>query len=81
MGLYVLLLFMVLASLLWCGIVSRLGYAGPLGLLTLIPFVGLVAILYWACSESPNEAKLRRLTERRRRSWTSDEEPFAFADR
>jgi hypothetical protein len=76
----VLLIFVVvmsLVALLWCGISSRLGYPGPLGLLVLVPFAGIGLLIYWACAESPNEAKLRRLMRRGRSSPAfEDDEPM-----
>jgi hypothetical protein len=72
--LLVLVVLMSLVALLWCGISSRLGYPGPLGLLVLVPFAGIVLLIYWACAESPNEARLRRLTRRGRRSFAFEDE-------
>jgi hypothetical protein len=63
----VLGVLVVLVTLLWCGIASRLGYPGAMGRLTLFPFLGIAAIIYWACAVSPNEMELRRLRAQNRR--------------
>jgi hypothetical protein len=78
--LIVYLVIMGLAALLWCGIASRLGYPGALGLLMFIPIAGLIMVIYFACAESPNEAKLRRLSGRGRGSYEYDDErrPYQY---
>jgi len=45
----------------WCKIVARMGYSWALGLLQLIPLVGLVHFMILAFSKSPNESKIRIL--------------------
>ena len=79
----VMLVLMFVSALIWCGITNRMGYSGAAGLLTLIPIVGIIAVIYWACAESPNETELRRLRRKLARSgdYESERNPFSYADR
>ena len=50
--------FMVIC---WCNIVKKLGHPWAMGLIALIPLVGLIHVMILAFSQSPNQTRIRQL--------------------
>ncbi|NLG49309.1 MAG: hypothetical protein GX552_04265 [Chloroflexi bacterium] len=57
------LVSVIISVLVWWKIFSKAGYSGALGLLTLIPLVNVILMLFLAFATWPVEEELRRLRE------------------